>query len=174
MNLLYHILVQHKAALGAKTVRRFKDIIAARAFLKCDLALTFGFETVSLEDLIVYLIISEISIYLEHLHTALGPAGPMFHFLFIQAVQYPACNCLMPERMGIDPFLDPGIPGNVLDSNTDGFATQWVVRLIYCGPQGAPQGRSAWNGPKAIDSSNRYSRLWVCPWMPWSSYFNLE
>ena len=43
----------------------------------------------------------------------------MFHFLFVQAVQYPACNCLMPERMGIDPFLDPGIPGNILDGNTN-------------------------------------------------------
>jgi len=117
-------------------IRWFENIIATGAPLKCDLAFIFGLEAVSFKDIIVHLIICKISIDPEHLHTAPGPASPVLHLLIVQAIQYPASDCLMPERMGIDPLLDPCIPGNILDGNTNSLITQWLERLIYCGPQG--------------------------------------
>ena len=116
--------------------KRLDSLIAAGALLKSNLALIFGLEAVSFKDFIVYLIIREISIYLEHLHTAFGPTCPMLHFLFVQTVQYLASDRLMPERMGIHPLLNPGIPGNILDGNTNCLITQWLVRFVYCGSEG--------------------------------------
>jgi hypothetical protein len=50
--LLCHAL-QHKAALKAKTIRRFKNIIVAGAPVKGDLTLAFDLKVVPFKDFII-------------------------------------------------------------------------------------------------------------------------